>query len=62
MNGTLLRPDSDVALDLQAAIKACFELVGYEVLLDYAAPPPDGLDENEQAWVVETLQTAGYER
>ncbi|MEZ4658681.1 MAG: DUF4058 family protein [Caldilineaceae bacterium] len=58
----LLRPDPDVALDLQAAINACFELVGYEMLLDYAAPPPDGLDEDERKWVVETLQMAGYAR
>lgn len=31
----LLPPDPDVPLDLQAAVKACFDLVGYERLLDY---------------------------
>ncbi len=36
----LLSPDPDVVLDLQAAVDACFALVGYERLLDYASPPP----------------------
>lgn len=36
----LLPPDPDVPLDLQAAVKACFDLVGYERLLDYSGPPP----------------------
>lgn len=36
----LLPPDPDVPLDLQAAVDACFDLVGYERLLDYAGPPP----------------------
>ena len=36
----LLPPDPDVPLQLQAAIEACFELVGYERLLDYTQPPP----------------------
>ena len=36
----LLRPDPDVVLDMQAAVDACFALVGYERLLDYRADPP----------------------
>ena len=36
----LLYPDPDVALDLQAALTACFELVGYERLLDYGGDLP----------------------
>lgn len=56
----LLPPDPDVPLDLQAAVKACFDLVGYERLLDYAGPlPPPELDEDEAAWVDEVLRTAG---
>jgi hypothetical protein len=58
----LLRPDPDVALDLQAALAACFELVGYEELLDYTTPPPAGLTKEDEAWVIETLQTAGLRR
>jgi hypothetical protein len=48
----LSRPDPDVPLNLQAAVDACFALVGYERLLDYAAPPPPPeLAPAEQAWV-----------
>lgn len=48
----LLHPDPDVALDLQAAVNACFALVGYERLLDYrAALPPPELSQPEQEWV-----------
>ncbi|HQE92217.1 MAG TPA: DUF4058 family protein [Anaerolineae bacterium] len=36
----LLPPDEDVVLDLQAAVDACFKLVGYQRLLDYTQPPP----------------------
>jgi hypothetical protein len=36
----LLEPDPDVVLDLQAAFTASFDLVGYERLIDYDAPPP----------------------
>lgn len=56
----LLAPDPDVPLDLQAAVDACFELVGYERLLDYAGPPPPPeLNEDDSAWVDEILQDAG---
>ncbi|MBS1254173.1 MAG: hypothetical protein MAG451_03230 [Anaerolineales bacterium] len=56
----LLRPDPDVPLNLQAAVNACFDLVGYEHLLDYSGPPPGPeLDDNDAAWVAETLRAAG---
>ena len=56
----LLRPDPDVPLDLQAALEACFALVGYERLLDYAAPlPPPELDPAGRAWVAAVLRAAG---
>jgi len=59
----LLRPDPDVPLDLQAAVRACFELVGYERLLDYAsAPPPPPLTETENAWLAGCLQNVGVRR
>jgi hypothetical protein len=48
----LLLPDPDVPLQLQAAVEACFELVGYERLLDYTQPPPPpALDAEDLAWV-----------
>jgi hypothetical protein len=48
----LLPPDPDVPLDLQAALQACFDLVGYERLLDYAALPP-ALSDDDVTWVAE---------
>jgi hypothetical protein len=51
----LLPPDPDVALDLQAALDACFELVGYERLLDYSQPLAD-LSAEDAAWVEEVLR------
>ena len=57
----LLAPDPDVPLDLQAAVNACFDLVGYERLLDYSGPPPPpDLDEQEVGWIDLTLRTAGF--
>jgi len=56
----LLSPDPDVPLDLQGAVDACFALVGYERLLDYAAPPPPPeLDPAERAWIEATVRAAG---
>jgi len=57
----LLHPDSDVALDLQAAVRACFDLVGYERLLDYAGPPPPpDLSPEDAVWVDEVLRQGGW--
>ena len=56
----LLAPDPDIALDLQAAVDACFALVGYERLLDYgAALPPPELAAEDAAWLEACLHTAG---
>ncbi len=46
----LLPPDADVPLDLQAALAACFDLVGYERLLDYTQPLAE-LGAEDAAWV-----------
>lgn len=52
----LLPPDPDVGLDLQAAVMACFDLVGYERLLDYhLPPPPPEFDVDDAAWITERL-------
>lgn len=56
----LHRPDADLALDLQAAVTACFDLVHYERLLDYQTPPPSlPLTPDETAWVEAISQSAG---
>jgi len=55
----LLPPDPDVPLDLQAAVDACFALVGNERLIDYAqTPPPPVLPPEDIAWVDATLRAA----
>ncbi len=57
----LLPPDADVALDLQAAVDACFNLVHYERLLDYTqAPPPPELSAEDWEWAQEKIRAAGY--
>jgi hypothetical protein len=57
----LLPADPDVSLDMHAAVQACFELVGYERLLDYSSPPPPPeLSADDAAWVDEALRAAGY--
>lgn len=53
----LLPPDPDVHLDLQAAVNGCFDLVGYERLLDYSIPPPPpALSDEDQAWAENLVQ------
>ena len=53
----LLPPDADVVLDLQAALTACYELVGYERLLNYREPL-SALTDDESAWVKIKLHEA----
>ena len=57
----LLLPDPDVVLDLQAAVDACFALVGYERLLDYTAPPPPELSVEDQAWAKTLIEAFSRE-
>jgi len=52
----LLPPDPDIPLALQPAIEACFELVGYQRLLDYTQPPPSPpLNPEDLEWVESVL-------
>jgi hypothetical protein len=56
----LLPPDEDVPLDLQVAVNACFELVGYERLINYNdLPPPPPFSQDDAAWIQEQLQETG---
>jgi hypothetical protein len=54
----LLRPDPDEVLDLQAALDSCFELVGYENLLDYTTPLA-GHTAEDTTWINTILREAG---
>lgn len=59
----LLPPDEDVILDLQAAFDACFQLVGYQRLLDYTqSPPPPSLSAEDAAWVQEVVKSENSAR
>jgi hypothetical protein len=56
----LLEPDADVPLDLQAALTTCFDLVGYDLLIDYSLPPPaPDLPPEGLAWVDALLRVGG---
>jgi len=48
----LLPPDPDAQLDLQAALAACFDLVGYERLLDYKQSLAE-LSDEDAMWIAE---------
>lgn len=56
----LLEPDGDERLDLQAALDASFELVGYDRLIDYgAAPPEPALSDGGLRWINDLLTSVG---
>lgn len=49
----LLPGDPDVLLDLQAAFTAVYDLLGYDLLIDYANPPDVPLTKQEKELVDE---------
>ena len=51
----LLPGDPDVTLDLQQAVTAVYDVVGYDLLLDYSKPPSVPLTPEEQAWAAKHL-------
>ncbi len=55
----LLSGDPDVVLDLQAALTAVYDTIGYGDLLDYADPPGVTLSAAESAWMEGCLRDAG---
>lgn len=46
----LLAPDPDVMLDLQQAITAVYDGVGYDLIVDYARPPEPPLSAEDASW------------
>ncbi len=48
-------PDPDVVLDLPAVFTRCYDVGGYDLLIDYSQPPDVPLSEDELVWLQETL-------
>ncbi|NJN81614.1 MAG: DUF4058 family protein [Caldilineaceae bacterium] len=47
-----LRPDDpDVVLDLPAVFARCYEVGGYDLMIDYTRPPDVDLSDEEETWV-----------
>jgi hypothetical protein len=55
----LLPGDPDVSLDLQLALTTIYDLLGYDLAVDYAQPPEVALAPDEMAWAEERLRAAG---
>lgn len=56
----LLRPpDADVVLDLPAVFSHCYDVGGYDLLIDYSQPPAVPLRAEEAAWLEALLHEKG---
>ncbi len=53
----LLNGNPDVLLDLQLAFNSIYDLLGYDLLIDYARPPDTPLEGEEATWVSERLRS-----
>jgi hypothetical protein len=54
----LLPGDADVALDVQQVFTTTYDLLGYDLALDYTQPPEIPLSKEDAAWVETLLRTA----
>lgn len=55
----LRAPDPDAVLDLPAVFTRCYDVGGYDLLIDYSQPPSIPLRETEAAWLNNLLQEKG---
>ena len=56
----LLKPDRDVALDLNIALAETYERAAYDLAIDYREPPPPpALSETDAIWLDEFLRAKG---
>jgi hypothetical protein len=55
----LLPGDRDVALDLQQALTAAYDLLGLDLAIDYTQPPEIPLPAAEATWATALLHAAG---
>ena len=52
----LRHPDADVPLDLNGILAAIYDEAGYDLTIDYSAPPPaPSLDEESTTWLEQQL-------
>jgi hypothetical protein len=49
-------PDPDAVLDLPAVFTRCYDVGGYDLLIDYSQPPPVPLSDDEKTWLANLLQ------
>lgn len=56
----LLPDDADMLLDLQAAFTATYDLLGYDLIIDYRQPPAVALAPVDAAWADQQLRTGGF--
>jgi hypothetical protein len=52
-------PDPDAALDLPAVFNRCYDVGGYDLLIDYGQPPTTPLRDSERAWLAALLAEKG---
>jgi hypothetical protein len=55
----LLPDDRDVALDMQQVFTATYDLLGYDLAVDYTQPPEIPLPKADATWAEALLRTAG---
>jgi hypothetical protein len=55
----LLPDDRDVALDMQQVFTTTYDLLGYDLAVDYTQPPEIPLSQADVAWAEALLRTAG---
>lgn len=52
-------PDPDAVLDLPAVFSRCYDVGGYDLLIDYSRQPAVPLRDEEAAWLANLLQERG---
>ena len=57
----LRSPDPDAVLDLPAVFTRCYDVGGYDLLIDYGQLPNVSLSDVEKAWLVNLLQEKGLQ-
>lgn len=55
----LLPGDADVTLDLQGALTTIYDILGYDLAVDYSLPPEIPLRADAAAWVAGLLRNSG---